>query len=131
MTPEQANEVLSKYGINLPDFMLGGLLEQVSTIDDCLAAHYSDPVALLIKGYLLSLMGLGFGDKYVSSQTAPSGASQSFRYQDIGSRYKALLGLLDSLDKHGCAIGLIPPNPDAKAHGFILSAKAGCMRGGK
>lgn len=130
MTPEQAKEILSKYGINLPDFMLDGLIEQVGTIQECLGKHYTPAVALLIQGYLLSLMGLGFGDKYVSSQTAPSGASQSFKYQSVGARYTGLLGLLRNLDKHGCALGLIPPNPDAKAHGFIFSAKAGCLRGG-
>lgn len=129
MTPEQANEVLNKYGINLPDFMLDGLLEQVSTLDDCLDKHYSEAVALLIKGYLLALMGLSFGDKYVSSQTAPSGASQSFRYQSMGDRHKGLVGLLRGLDKHGCTFGMIPPNPDSKANGFIYSARSRCMRG--
>lgn len=125
ITVEQAREYLDTVGVNLPDFLLAALVDQVNTINDCLEDHYAPAVALLIQCYLLGLMGLAQGDRYVSSQTAPSGASQSFRYMAFADRWRGLLGLLRGLDVHGCATGLIPPDPTALAHGGIWIGKGG------
>lgn len=76
-------------------------------------------------------MGLGQGDKYISSQTAPSGASQSFRYQSFSDRWKGSLNLLRGLDKNGCATALIPPDPTNQAFAGIWIGKGGCMSGNK
>ena len=65
----------------------------------------------------------------INSQTAPSGASRSFRYQAFADRWKAQLALLNALDKDGCATGLIPPNPTQTAHGGLWIARGGCMCG--
>ncbi|MGW8595865.1 DUF7370 family protein, partial [Providencia rettgeri] len=78
----------------------------------------------------LALMALGQGDKYISSQSAPNGASRSFRYQSFGDRWKAATSLLRSLDKYGCANGLIPSDPTQTAHAGLWIAKGGCMCGG-
>ena len=127
ITVEQAREYLDTVGVNLPDFLLAALVEQVNTINDCLTEHYTPAVALLIQCYLLGLMGLGQGDKYISSQTAPSGASRSFRYMAFADRWKGLLGLLRALDKYGCAVELIPPDPTVTAHGGIWIGRGGRM----
>lgn len=82
VTLEQAKEYLESQGITIPDFVLQALVDQANSIQECLDAHYPASTALLIQLYLLALMGLGQGDKYISSQTAPSGASRSFRYRD-------------------------------------------------
>uniref|UniRef100_UPI0027DC50D8 DUF7370 family protein n=1 Tax=Leptospira borgpetersenii TaxID=174 RepID=UPI0027DC50D8 len=74
ITTEQAKEYLKSVGITLPDFILEALVEQANSIQECLDAHYQPATALLIQMYLLGLMGLGQGDRYISSQTAPSGA---------------------------------------------------------
>jgi len=131
ITVEQAREYLDSVGVNLPDFLLTALVEQVNTINDCLAEHYSPAVALLIQCYLLGLMGLAQGDKYISSQTAPSGASRSFRYLAFADRWKGLLGLLRGLDKYGCTTGLVPPDPTVTAHGGIWIGRGGkfCCEG--
>lgn len=130
ITVEQASEYLETVGINAPDFVLAAWAEMANTINDCLAEHYTPAVALLIQCYLIGLMGLGQGDKYVTSQTAPSGASQSFRYQSFVDRWRGLSGLLHGLDKHGCATGLIPPDPTQKAFAGMWIGKGGCMAGG-
>ena len=83
VTLEQAKEYLESQGITIPDFVLQALVDQANSIQECLDAHYPTSTALLIQLYLLALMGLGQGDKYISSQTAPSGASRSFRYQSF------------------------------------------------
>ncbi|ALD47217.1 DUF7370 family protein [Serratia marcescens] len=130
VTKEKAKEYLESQGITLPDFVLDALVEQVNSIQECLDANYPASTALLIQLYLLGLMGLGQGDKYISSQTAPSGASRSFRYQSFSDRWKGALNLLRGLDKKGCAIGLIPPDPTNKAFAGVWIGKGGCMCGG-
>lgn len=130
VTKEKAKEYLESQGISLPDFVLDALVEQVNSIQECLDANYPASTALLIQLYLLGLMGLGQGDKYISSQTAPSGASRSFRYQSFSDRWKGALNLLRGLDKKGCATGLIPPDPTNKAFAGVWIGKGGCMCGG-
>ncbi|HFQ6845254.1 MAG: hypothetical protein E6Y18_06090 [Serratia marcescens] len=127
---EKAKEYLESQGITLPDFVLDALVEQVNSIQECLDANYPASTALLIQLYLLGLMGLGQGDKYISSQTAPSGSSRSFRYQSFSDRWKGALNLLRGLDKKGCATGLIPPDPTNKAFAGVWIGKGGCMCGG-
>lgn len=132
ITTEQAKEYLKSVGITLPDFILEALVEQANSIQECLDAHYSQATALLIQSYLLGMMALGQGDKYVSSHTAPSGASESFRYQSFSDRWKGSLNLLRGLDKYGCATALIPADPTAApAFAGIWIGKGGCMCGDK
>ncbi|HDL7930309.1 TPA: hypothetical protein U5D97_001576 [Yersinia enterocolitica] len=127
VTIEQAKQYLETVGITLPDFILQALIEQVNSIQECLDEHYPASTALLIQLYLLGLMGLGQGDKYISSQTAPSGASRSFRYQSFTDRWNGSLSLLRGLDKHGCAAAITPPNPNNAAFAGIWIGKGGCM----
>jgi len=132
ITTEQAKEYLKSVGITLPDFILEALVEQANSIQECLDAHYSPATALLIQSYLLGMMALGHGDKYVSSHTAPSGASESFRYQSFADRWKGSLNLLRGIDKYGCATALIPADPTAApAFAGIWIGKGGCMCGDK
>ncbi|SAD06737.1 gp11 [Enterobacter hormaechei] len=130
ITTVQAKEYLESVGITLPDFILQALLEQAGSIQECLDAHYPPATALLIQSYLLGLMALGQGDKYISSQTAPNGASRSFRYQSFPDRWKGALALLRVTDKHGCANDLIPPDPTNTAFAGIWIGKGGCMCSG-
>lgn len=131
MTEQQAKAYLDTVGVNLPDFILSALVEQVNSVQECLAAHYSPAVQLLIQSYLLGLMGLGQGDMYITSQTAPSGASRSFRYMAFADRWRGLLSLLRGLDKYGCTAELIPTDPTVSARAAIFSVRGNsCMCGG-
>lgn len=131
ITTAQAKEYLASVGISLPDFILDALVEQANSIQECLDAHYTPAAALLIQMYLLGLMGLGQGDKYISSESAPSGASRSYRYGSFSDRWKSSLGLLRGIDKFGCATGLIPPDPTQQAFAGIWIGKGSCMCGNK
>lgn len=131
VTSEQAKEYLDSVGINLPSFILDALVEQANSIEMCLSANYSPATALLIQSYLIGLMALAQGDKYISSQSAPSGASRSFRYGSFADRWKGSLGLLRGLDKNGCATALIPADPTQQSFAGIWIAKGGCMCGGR
>ncbi|GKX60648.1 DUF7370 family protein [Leminorella grimontii] len=129
ITVEQAKEYLDSVGITLPDFIIQALVDEVNSIQECLDSHYSPSTALLIQLYLIGLMGLGQGDKYISSQTAPSGASRSFRYQSFSDRWKGSLNLLLGLDTYGCASSLIPPDPTNASYAGLWIGKGGCMCG--
>ncbi|MBV7482522.1 hypothetical protein [Bordetella sp. BOR01] len=129
LTVEQAREYLASQGIDLPDFLLEALVAQANSIIDCLNKHYPASTGLLIMLYLVSLMALGQGDRYISSQSAPSGASRSFRYLSFADRWRGQLSLLRGLDKFGCAGGLIPPDPTQTAHAGLWIARGGCMCG--
>jgi hypothetical protein len=127
LTIEQARQYLESVGINLPDFILIALVEQANSIDACLiAAGYSSGTALLIKTYLMGLLSLAQGDRYISSQSAPSGASRSFRYQSFADRWRGTLSLLRGLDRSGCAAGLIPDDPTQVGRAGLWVAKGGC-----
>ncbi|EPN7103807.1 TPA: hypothetical protein U2Q83_004187 [Enterobacter hormaechei] len=130
VTLEQAKEYLESQGITIPDFVLQSLVDQANSIQECLDAHYPASVALLIQLYLLALMGLAQGDKYISSQTGPNGASRSFRFQSFSDRWKGAVALLRVTDKNGCANDLIPPDPTNTAFAGIWIARGGCMCGG-
>ncbi|MEY0133575.1 hypothetical protein AB7V66_20610 [Providencia rettgeri] len=130
ITKEQIKEDLAAQGISLPEFILDAFVEQANSIQECLDNHYSSATAILIQSCLISLMALSKGDKYISSQSAPNGASRSFRYQSFGDRWKAATSLLRGLDKYGCANELIPPDPTQTAHAGLWIAKGGCMCGG-
>lgn len=130
LTLDQAKEYLESIGIDLPDFLLELLFNRVSSIDECLAEHYDDATADMIKLYLLTLLSVSNGDRYVSSQTAPSGASQSFRYKTLDERWTGTYNLLSALDPYGCATPLIPPSPVEKAHAGVWIGTGGCDCGG-
>lgn len=125
LTVEQAKEYLDSQGVTLPDFLVVVLVEQLNTLNDCLTENYDAGTALLIQLYLLSLLGLSQGDKYISSQSAPSGASRSFRYANPSDRWRSQLSLLRGLDKYGCTSELIPEDP-FRGNAGLWVATGGC-----
>lgn len=127
VTTEQARGYLDSQGIELPDIILDLMVEQANSVNECLDANYPASTATLIQLYLIGLLGLTQANKYVSSQTGPNGASQSFRYVDFNKKLKAARTLLYSLDKHYCTAELIPADPEATAHAGIWIGKSGRM----
>ena len=122
---EQAQEYLVSVGIVAPDFIVQLWVDRVNTIEPCLNEHYDPATALLIQMYLIGLMGvLGNGGKYITSQTAPSGASQSYKYGALQDNYRSALSLLNSFDPYGCAGPLVPAEPGARAGMWL--GKGGC-----
>lgn len=123
---DQLKEFLVSMGVPLPpDFVLQALLDAIAPIQACLVgAGHSAGNILLINLYLLSLMVLSTADRYISSQTAPSGASQSYKYQDLINRYRSLKAMLDLLDTSGCTDSLAPAEPGPSAGLWV--SKGGC-----
>lgn len=125
ITLEQAQAYLASVGIVAPDFIVQLWVDRVNTIQPCLDEHYDPATALLIQMYLIGLMGvLGNGGKYITSQTAPSGALQSYKYGALQDNYRSALSLLNSFDPYGCAGPLIPAEPGARAGMWL--GRGGC-----
>lgn len=111
-TIDQLREYLASIGVNPPDFMLQAWLDAVADMQACFTANgVPASLANLITLYTLGLYGIATGDRYISSQTAPSGASQSFRYKSLEERWKAQLSLLNQFDKYGCSGPFLPADP--------------------
>jgi hypothetical protein len=126
ITVEQAQTYLKSQGIdNAPDFIVQLWVDQINSIQACLDENYDASTAALIQFYLLAVLGLAQVDKYISSQTAPSGASRSFRYNSFADRWNSQLNLLRGLDTAGCTTPLIPADP-LKAHAGLWIGKSRC-----
>lgn len=126
ITLEQAKEYLSGLGVSVPDIIISAWIASFESISECMELNgYPAATQVLIMSYLIALYGLSSGNKYISSQTAPSGASQSFRYADLRDLYRGQLGMLRMLDKKGCANGMIPPEPGAKGAALFVG-RGGC-----
>lgn len=126
-TLDQLKEFYLSMGIPVPpDFVLQAFLDQMAIIQPCLdGAGYPASTQLLIYLYALGLFGFVNGDKYISSQSAPSGASQSFRYKSFTDGYRSLKSMLNALDTSGCTSGVIPTEPGASA-GLWVSTGGKC-----
>lgn len=127
ITIEQLTEYFVSLGIPVPPtWLMQAWIDAVSVIQPCLdGAGYPASTQLLIYLYALGLFGFVNGDKYISSQTAPSGASQSFRYKSFTDGYRSLRSLLNALDTSGCTGSVIPPEPGASA-GLWVSTGGKC-----
>lgn len=126
-TLEQIRQYFEAYGIPIPpDFILQLWIDTVGVIQPCLdGAGYPASTQMLIYLYLLGLTGYVNVDRQISSQTAPSGASQSFRWGSFVDRYRSLRSLLDALDTSGCTASVIPPEPGDSA-GLWVSTGGKC-----
>ena len=101
ITTEDVNQMLSELGYSVPDIVINAILQKVNSISDCLVNHhYSEADQLLILIYSACLLAQMQGARKIASQSAPSGASRSFKYDDAG--FKSMYSLLKNLDVHGC-----------------------------
>lgn len=126
-TIDQIKQYYIASGIPVPpDFIIQAWLDTVAVIQPCLdGAGYPASTQLLIYLYALGMTGFVSGDKYISSQSAPSGASQSFRYKSFTDGYRSLRSLLNALDTSGCTDSVIPPESGASA-GLWVSTGGKC-----
>ncbi|UCS82842.1 virion structural protein [Yersinia phage vB_YenS_P400] len=117
LTTDKITQALSARGISIPAFEVDSLLCLVNSITDCLDTNYTDECtkdAILL--YSAILIGSSVGGRYITSQSAPSGASQSFGY---GSKpWVNLYNQLGKLDPHNCS-GAIVESPNGVPGAFF------------
>lgn len=122
MTPTEATTYLSQLGLSIPEPMLSLLIAKSQEANTCLEENgVSETDRTLISYYLLALFGVSGGYRVVTSQSAPSGASQSYKYGDNNlAQYRSLRNSLRALDPFGCTAGLIPAEPGANAYFTVV-----------
>lgn len=125
ITPERAIAYLKTHGMTFPPDDLAALLVLVGTIEPCLETNYPPEVVALIQLYLLGLLSFSQYTRYISSQSAPNGASRSFRYTSLPDTWRGLANMLAMLDPKGCASGLIPAAPFQSKHAALFVGVAG------
>lgn len=125
LTLAQAQEYLSSQGLALPEFVVSALLASFEDIQDCLEDNYSDETVDLINLYLLQLLTMAQIGRMIGSETAPSGASRSYRYRSLGDSWKTTLALLRRNDPRGCTTALIPDDPFITSHAGMWIAPGG------
>lgn len=131
LTVEDAQKFLQSLGITtIPDFVLELLVGQANAANDCLEENYPEATQKLIRLYLLGLLGLSQMTREISSERAPSGASRSWNYPELKTRWLSLYGLLRGLDKNNCVEGLIPTDPTQEKYISMFVATGGCMHDG-
>ena len=115
-TIEEITTWLASQGMDVPSAMVAAWLEIVSAIEPCFTeAGYAPATQRLIVLYLIALYGLSAGTRYASSQSAPSGASRSFRYNALQESWRGQLAMLRLLDPHNCTGALIPARPGKRS----------------
>ena len=122
MTESEAQQYLSQLGLSLPGNLLTALIAHVDGLDSCLS-DYPAETQTLIKSYLLGLLAISAGGRRVSSQGAPSGASQSYEYGTITEQMRQLKASLRILDTNGCTRKLIPAEPGANAALYVTKGR--------
>lgn len=126
LTLEAAKEWLASLGLSIPDMVLQLLVDQINSADECLNANnVPSGTAMLMKFYLLALFGVAQGNKYVTAERAPSGASRSYAFGTLAEGYSKYSTLLRGLDKFGCFGDLLPEDPTAANCAFFIGTPNG------
>jgi len=121
-TTEELIAALSGRGVTMSAIEATGILCLLDSITECLELNYPgdecrQSAILLYAALLLSTSTSG---RYVTSQSAPSGASQSFAY---GTKpWSTLYNQMRLLDPAGCTGDLVAdPNESAKPFFKVVS----------
>lgn len=125
MTTTEATAYLDQLGLSLPTPILSALVAKVGSIDACMTEKgYSADDQELIRYYLTGLLAISSGGRRVKSQSAPSGASQSYSYGTLSEQMRQLKAALRLLDTEGCTTDLIPAEPGPTAAMYVVSGRS-------
>src|SRR5690554_7221179 len=122
MTTTDAAAYLSQLGLSLPEPIMAALVAKVDSLDTCLE-QYSESDAALIRYYLIGLLAISSGGRRVQSQSAPSGASQSYSYGTLSEQMRQLKAALALIDTEGCTSDLIPSEPGPQAAMYVVTGR--------
>lgn len=113
ITAAQAQQYLdSALGVALPSFLVAAAVEAVEEVEPAMqAAGYSETTQTRIQCMAVALVAAAGAPRRLNSQSAPSGASRSFKNFD--NAMTALRRALAALDTAGTTAALIGPDPSA------------------
>lgn len=110
ITSTQAQQYLDQaLGVGVPSFLVDVAVAKVATAEQAMIdAGYGVPDQTLIQIYAVAIIA-GTAARQITSQTAPSGASRSFKNPD--GALTALRRELAALDTAGTVTALVGPDP--------------------
>lgn len=115
ITADQLNEYLTAQGITaLPSFVVDAIVELVNNPDlaECFAANgYTDAAQTMLGLSLAYLLAMANYPRYITSQTAPNGASRSFSTPQLADMWRGTLSVIGMFDPHGCLTDFLPADP--------------------
>lgn len=114
ITAEQLNKFLASQGVNLDPLMTDAIVELANNPDlqACFAANGYTPAAQTVLGlYLAYLIALGSFSRFITSQSAPNGASRSFNQASLSDMWKGALSAIGPFDPAGCLTDFLPQDP--------------------
>lgn len=111
ITSVQAAQYLDQaLGVSLPGFLLDAAVAEVAAAEPAMVtAGYSATKMVLIQSMAVAIVAAGGDPRRITSQTAPSGASRSFKNGE--NALSALRRWLAALDTAGTVTDIIGPDP--------------------
>jgi hypothetical protein len=110
ITEAQALEYLETLGIGVPDFVLAAAVAAVAAREQqMIDAGYTAERQVLVQSMAVALVATTGPMRRLASQSAPSGASRSFKYTD--GDLAALRRSLAALDAAGTVADLVGVDP--------------------
>lgn len=126
-TPEELVAAMAARGVTITTGDATGILCLVAGIQECLEINYPDDECRqdAIMLWAAILIGANTAGRYVTSQHAPSGASQSFAY---GSKpWYGLYNQMKLLDTAGCTGDIVEDPTDSSKPWFaVVSGSRNC-----
>lgn len=126
-TNDELIAAMAARGVTITAMDATGIICLLDSIIECLATSYPDDECrqTAILQWAAILLAANTGGRWVTSQHAPSGASQSFAY---GSKpWLSLYNQMRLLDKAGCTGDLVEdPNGGAKPFFAVVNGSRGC-----
>ena len=111
-------EYFSQLGLSLPDALMSCLISSVNDKQACLeSAGLTTCQIKIAQLNALAILGLSQGARQVSSQSAPSGASQSYAYPTAQEQMRSLIASLRTLGAYACFENILP---NAQAKGRLV-----------
>lgn len=120
ITAEQLNQYLTAQGITaLPAFVVDALVELVNNpaLAECFAEHgYTEAAQAMLALSLAYLLAMANYPRYITSQTAPNGASRSFSTPQLADMWRGTLSVIRMFDPYGCLNDSLPQDPTVTKH---------------
>jgi len=114
ITAEELNTFLAGQGVTLDPLVVNAIVELANNPDlaECMAANgYTDAAQVLLALYFAYLLSIASFSRYITSQTAPNGASRSFSKATLGEMWSSTLSAIRVFDPHNCLGEFLPQDP--------------------
>lgn len=114
ITVEELTTYLEGQGVTLDPLVATAIVELANNpnLAECMEANgYSPAFQTLLALYLAYLLAIANFSRYITSQTAPNGASRSFSKATLAEMWSGTLSALRAFDPAHCLDEFLPEDP--------------------